>query len=351
MTLNYIGSKKKLLPFLEQCFRAQLGEIQEYKFGDGFCGTGIVGVHLNSKFNCYIHAVDLERYSWLITHTQLNIPFSDTIQSMIDTLNDAKPIDDIVFGSSPKEYRGLIYSHYSEKAGRLFFTDTNALKIDHLRSLIEEMRSSISIEEYYFLLASLVCSIDKVANVSCVYGAFLKQFKPSALKPFRLEPIHRRTVIRPLSFVQQVNITTVDWSDVDVVYFDPPYNARQYGANYFLLNDIIRMTPRTQEMRTITGLTDYNRSEFCQKTNVLKAFDNLLSSRLPRHVFISYNNEGLVSQDDFKKLLCKYGKITLYMTEYKKFKAQKNVEENTVMEYLWYIDTRTPSQVVRTVRI
>lgn len=39
---------------------------------------------------------------------------------------------------------------------------------------------------YYFLLASLLESADKVANTASVYGAYLKKIKKSAAKPIKI---------------------------------------------------------------------------------------------------------------------------------------------------------------------
>jgi len=41
---------------------------------------------------------------------------------------------------------------------------------------------------YYFLLASLLESADKVANTASVYGAYLKHLKKTALQPLVIEP-------------------------------------------------------------------------------------------------------------------------------------------------------------------
>jgi adenine-specific DNA-methyltransferase len=78
-------------------------------------------------------------------------------------------------------------------------------------------------------LASLLESIDKVANTASVYGAFLKQFKKSAqnlmiLKPadFYLNDNEHKV------FNEDINKLILE-SSHDVVYLDPPYNHRQYS--------------------------------------------------------------------------------------------------------------------------
>ena len=57
--------------------------------------------------------------------------------------------------------------------------DENGKKIDAIRQKIEKWKAAKEINDnlFYFLLASLIESIDKVANTASVYGAFLKKFK------------------------------------------------------------------------------------------------------------------------------------------------------------------------------
>jgi adenine-specific DNA-methyltransferase len=112
----------------------------------------------------------------------------------------------------------------------MYFTDENAKKCDAIRKKIEDWKKEekITENEYYFLLASLIESIDKVANTASVYGAFLKKFKKSALNPLILQPAdfylndNEHKV-----FNEDINKLIVE-SSHDVVYLDPPYNHRQY---------------------------------------------------------------------------------------------------------------------------
>lgn len=323
MTIDYIGSKKSLLSFLDEIICATLASPPS-RLGDGFCGTGSVGSFFSTKYSTCIQAIDMEKYSVVITEALLNSPYTAFLKQEIARLNKIPSID------------GLVTRHYSPQSNRLFFTVENAQRIDAIRQEIDQ--ASCTDSERLFLLASLVCSADKVANVSCVYGAFLKEFKASAKKPFRLEPIHTRCGGVGTSTVHQGDVCSVDWSGMDAVYFDPPYNSRQYGANYFLLNDILEYKDKSQEMRTVTGLTNYYKSPFCQKTNVVQAFTQLLSNpTLPQHVFISYNNEGLLDEDTFHQLLERFGTVSLHKKTYKKFKAQSSVRGNQVEEYLWIL--------------
>src|SRR5690606_5574093 len=104
-------------------------------------------------------------------------------------LNAQKYIDQL---NALKGKKGFVFENYSEsgKAQRLYFSEQNGQKIDAVRTQIEIWKNENRVDEnlYFFLLASLIESADKVANTASVYGAFLKKLKKSAQKPLVIEP-------------------------------------------------------------------------------------------------------------------------------------------------------------------
>jgi adenine-specific DNA-methyltransferase len=89
-----------------------------------------------------------------------------------------------------------------------------------------------------------------------------------------------------------------------------------------------------------TALIDnYNKSKFCKKTEVKKVFTELINSTNTHYLLISYNNEGLLSIEELKKILLKKGSVKLYKIQYNKFKAQQSVDKKFVEEYVWFVDT------------
>jgi len=112
----------------------------------------------------------------------------------------------------------------------------------------------------------------------------------------------------------------------DVLYLDPPYNAREYGANYHLLNTVARyddFVPRGK-----TGLREYNRSLYCKKREVGKVFDDLIRDAKFKYIFLSYNNEGLMPKEAIETTMKRYGRYGLMTTEYQRFKADKTENRN-----------------------
>lgn len=340
-TLNYIGSKQTLCPILTNIITSEISDIKLLSFLDMFAGTGSVGFRFQDLTN-NSSANDLEYYSFVINSALLKCSYSTKLQSIIDHSNTLEGVD------------GLIFTNYAENdnSERMFFIPENARKCDAIRIHIESLKNSntININEYYFLLASLIVSMDKVANTSCVYGAYLKEYKKSALKLMNVIPIHTKTDVNSeANYVFNMTAEELSKKDIyyDIVYMDPPYNQRQYSANYCPLN-YIAYYDKNIVLKGKTGTIDgYNKSNFCSKMKVYDSFKTILDNMKCKYIFISYNNEGLLSYDELVELLSSYGELKLYKIPYKKFKAQKNVSGDTVFEYLWFINkTNTTSNLI-----
>jgi adenine-specific DNA-methyltransferase len=131
----------------------------------------------------------------------------------------------------------------------------------------------------------------------------------------------------------------------DILYLDPPYNHRQYGANYHLLNTIALYDNFTPHGKT--GLRDYFISDYCRKGRVKKVFEDLISNAKFKYIFLSYNNEGLMSLEDVKFIMSKYGEYDLITKKYQRFKADRDVNRiykaDSTFEYLHVLvkDTKT----------
>jgi len=330
--LNYIGCKHTLSDKILDIIQKQIPGHREKSLLDLFAGTGTIGFH-SAPFFRTVSANDWEYYSYVINSALLLVPFTEHLRDCITRYNHLES----------KE--GLIFQELTEKKGRLFFTEDNAKKADAIRVNLEKEKEEeiITTKEYLFLLASLLTSIDKVANTTSVYGAFLKQFKKSALKPLLLEPIHTRTT-EPHKDNRVFHGKAEDFPSkcdkrYDIIYLDPPYNQRQYAANYSPLNFIAEYNP-SLVVKGKTGLLEgYNKSDFCKKTRVKAAFQQLLDTLDADYLVLSYNNEGLLGKEDLKEMLQARGKVTLYTIPYKKYKSAKETQaKEEVEEYLWFIE-------------
>lgn len=338
--MNYIGSKFSLLDFLKTSINKTLeanGETrtpEQMTFVDPLAGTGVVGTTF-AKDGYNVIASDIQYYSFVLNKHYLENGGKldkNRCDALIAELNalDGK--------------EGFIYKNYSyggtegQEHRRMYFSDENAKKCDAMRIAIEEKfkNCEISENEYYFLLASLLNSIDKYANTTSVYGAFLKQLKKSAAKDMILSPLPVSD--EPLNG-KAYNDNIIDLLDNvsgDILYLDPPYNARQYCTNYHLLETIARYDE--PQIKGKTGLREYSeqKSLFCVSSKVEEFFTEIIKKANFRYIFLSYNNEGLMSFDKIEKIMKKHGRYKVYMKEYHRYKADRardSKADNTV-EYL-----------------
>ncbi|MDP1675950.1 MAG: DNA adenine methylase [Bacteroidota bacterium] len=315
--MNYIGSKSKLSHFIKSTIEETVGKTDNKVFAELFGGTGIIGRQFKQEVKKIIMN-DVEPYSYVLMRNYIGNTKLFDYSHLIDELN-------LLAGE-----KGFIYQHYcmGGKSQRQYFSDQNGKKIDAIRRTIEQWNSSkrITQDQYYFLLASLLESADKVANTASVYGAFLKTLKASAQKEMKLHPaVFSESTAKTIVHHEDANELIKKISG-DILYLDPPYNERQYGSNYHLLNTIALYDSFTPNGKT--GLRTYYRSPYCQRAKVAGVFEDLIQNAKFKYIFLSYNNEGLLSEKTIQKIMSKYGSYSLRKKKYQRFKADKTEKRN-----------------------
>ncbi len=338
--LNYIGSKHQLYEFIKTSILdfTKYHSFENKIIGDLFSGTGIISYYLRND-KATVISNDTELYSNIIVNAMNNCVYNEFIQEKIDYINnDVNEIKKV----------GFITKNYApyEDCNRMFYTVENAKMIDGIRFKIEEWKKAGNIceNDYNFLLASLLVSADQYSNIPAVYGCYLKKFKEKALKSFVLKPIHKNMEnANPKNKTLFVSNESESMKNevFDIVYCDPPYNERQYSKNYFVLN-MIALYENHPIVKGVTGIPENSYiSPFCQKKSVKKAFEDMVQNINSKYLFISYSSEGLISKNDFVKMLEKYGKVEVYEKEYKRFKSFDYNTTGNLMEYIFALEKGT----------
>ena len=356
--MRYIGSKKNLLDFIGSSI-VKVIDAECKIFCDLFAGTGIVGSYFKNKGYSII-SNDLQYYSYVLNRNIIgnnkHLLF-DKLETLIPNLSST--------GASYRKYsvceylsnlapvEGFIYKEFCQggtadkDVTRLYFSDSNGKLCDAIRIQIEQWRVNnlVSDDEYYFLLASLLSSIGSRANTTGIYGAFLKKFNSSSsldmtLVPneFNISPNTHQVYNDPANvLVKKIN--------TDIMYLDPPYNHRQYASNYHLLETIARYD--NPALTGIAGLRDCSKQKslYCSKTQVAEHFEELITNIKAKYIFLSYNNEGLMSLDDIKRIMGKRGEYGCIEQVYQRYKADKTEAREhkaaSTIEYLHYIKCNT----------
>ncbi|MBN1441381.1 MAG: DNA adenine methylase [Planctomycetes bacterium] len=353
-TMRLIGNKTKLLGQIEGVLAER--SITGGTLIDIFSGTSCVGRHFKRRgfrvlandflSMCYTQAVAAVEVSRYPTFRRFRARCGDRLdrdgfqrgfQAWINELEDngveggrvpkgAVPLWEAVYflQKEVEPRRGLIFRSFCPggPAGRRYFTDSNGEKIDGILGFLRSSFEAkiLTHQELHLLLASLIDAADRVANISGTYGAFLKSWQANSRKELTLRP--PEVVESPFdnrAYQRDAN-ELVREIEGDVLYIDPPYNKRQYGANYHVM-EIIADHHRVDDLEAFeasfygkTGLRPYDHIHSAysvppsgrgrgQGGNVLEAMRDLILSARVRHVVVSYNEEGLLSRKQIGDIL------------------------------------------------
>ena len=322
--MRYIGCKRRLLPFISYVISQH--NIEGETFCDLFSGTATVGnyfkqhgyqVIANDLLYCsYIQQQvkltlnTMPKFEKLATHLRLNKNhFSCFSQAIIDYLNKLEGIE------------GFIYQNYSpcgtagQLTQRLYYTDSNAKKIDTIRESIEVWKKLSLINDYEFciLLYALLDEASKRANTTGMQSSFLKHFTQNALKPVFLKlPEITTSNVEHYTYCQDSLDLIHNLDNIDILYLDPPYTKKQYAAAYHLLETISRW-----DYPTITGITGLRntyllKSTFCSKNYALNSLKKIVSQHNYRHLLLSYSHYSILSHEDILNLLNEYGNVQVH---------------------------------------
>jgi len=352
--MNYIGSKLSLLRFLDESIEKVAGKSCRV-FCDLFAGTGIVGTHFKKK-GYQVIANDIQYYSFVLNkqyienHRPLKFKKLEEILPQLKEVSiENRKTTVCEYLSSLKGVKGFIYKNYcvggtkGKEYERQYFSDENGKKCDAIRMKIEEWENNKSINnnEYYFLLATLIETIDKYANTASVYGAYLKKLKKTAQKNIVLKPAELIINDKEHKVFNEDIGQLIQKIEGDILYLDPPYNQRQYATNYHLLETVAKYD--NPKIHGKTGLRNYEsqKSVYCSRTKVKTAFKNLITNAKVKYIFLSYNNEGLMTANDIKEIMSMRGKYGYFTKAHSRFKADKNENRDysadRTMEYLHYV--------------
>ncbi|MGT2704036.1 Dam family site-specific DNA-(adenine-N6)-methyltransferase [Streptococcus parauberis] len=320
---RYLGSKQKMLNFISEVVENNVSEVTTV--ADIFGGTGVVSDLFRKQgkkiiINDILHSNVVNYKTWFGNEV---IDYNKVI-SIIDELNKLTPISD---------------NYVSKNFGDKYFSIENARKIGVIRESIEKY--DVNERERAFLLTSLLYAMDKVANTVGHYDAYRKKMDT-------LNPIHLKVPEYNLNTDNE--IYSEDANDLvkriqaDLVYIDTPYNSRQYGDAYHLLENIVDW-----EKPELTGvaLKMINRSHIKSKYSTSKApeaFEDLIKNIQAKYILVSYNNmakkgsgrsNSKISNKEIIEILKKKGTVKIFELPFKVFTTGKtNIDDHKEILYL-----------------
>jgi adenine-specific DNA-methyltransferase len=321
---RFLGSKVRLLPFIRKVVDENCGDYKS--FCDIFAGTGVVANEFNRK-NVTIFANDMLKSSHVCLYTFLKIRKFDTakLEKIINIFNHLV--------SNGENY-------FSKNFGGKYFSKSNARLIGRIRERIQNIK--ITDDERKILLTSLIYAIDKVANTVGHYDAYRHVRPHDTRLLLKLPKIEFERNIGNRVYNEDAN-QLVRKIKVDVLYIDPPYNSRQYGNNYHILENLV-----TWEKPRLFGTTnkmklDHLRSNYCLKV-APEVFSDLIQHARCKHIIVSYNDteqrkhsrsNARISKKQIEQILNRKGTLRIYSYKYQEFTTGKRPAINQ-NEYLYY---------------
>lgn len=350
--ITYLGNKRRLLGFIGQAVeevRQRLGG-QKLRCFDAFSGSGIVSRYLKQHANL-LYTNDLEDYASILNTCYLSN--RKTVNRLHLPELHAALVQHIENSLAP----GLLATHYAPQndahilpGERVFYTRRNAIYLDTARRCIGQLPE----EMQPFFLAPLLYEASVHTNTAGIFKGFYKnkegigQFGgrgANALQrivaPISLPlPIFSRFDCECHILQNDATAAAATLPELDLAYLDPPYNQHPYGSNYFMLNLLLH-NQEPQQASRVSGIpTNWNRSPYNKRTEVLPALDALLDTLPARFTLISYNSEGFIPLDAMLQLLKKHGKVQHMETDYATFRGCRNLRSRalSVKEYLFLLE-------------
>ena len=341
-----IGSKYRMLTNISEVIREE--QISGRTLFDVFSGSASVGRYFKKSYS--IVSNDILYFSYTLQRALITLNRNPTFSSIEMKSGSSDPNHMIYqvlnFLNSLDGEDGFITSHYTpfsidiDGIQRKYFSVENGKKIDSIREKIEEWRrtNQINEDEYFYLLASLLLAVQKVANISGTYGAYNKFWDPRSKKSLSLKFIK----IIPSDFEHMAYnkdiFEIVNQIETDIAYIDPPYNTRQYITNYHLLETIARYDK--PKIKGKTGIREYSGKEksiFCNKREANRYFLKLINNIKAQYILVSYNSDGIMSKEEISNIMenSDIKNIKIYEFPIRPFKSNKGLSRKTIKEYIF----------------
>tara|TARA_Y100000034_G_scaffold43325_1_gene52881 strand:+ start:1089 stop:1976 length:888 start_codon:yes stop_codon:yes gene_type:complete len=225
---------------------------------------------------------------------------------------------------------------------RVFYTNSNARIIDNTRARTDNK----------YILAPLLSEASIKTNTGGVFKGFYKDSNTKIGKFGGTKGQALSRILAPITITPPIlsdkeceyevfcqDTSNLDIEEVDLAYYDPPYNQHPYGSNYHMLNTIATYE-EPEEISEVAGIPkNWNRSNYNYKAKALNAMDTLLASSNAKIIAISYNNEGFISEQEFEDILVKYGEFEVLNKQYNTYRASRNLSSRNLYttEYIYIL--------------
>lgn len=329
---RYIGSKAKLLDWI---FTEIDSNTVGKSFFDIFSGTGCVAERA------------LYNYENVIVN---DILYSNKVIYDAFWSNEAfnmKKINMFVDFYNSLDTKEIHSNYFSENFGNKYFGENDSKKIgfirEHLNSLLNQ--KTINEREFNILLASLIYSMDKIANTVGHYEAYRKIKIKDNLLFIRMIKI-KEYKSRNIKIYREDANKLAEKIESDIIFLDPPYNSRQYSRFYHVIENLVEWK-KPELFGVALKPEPQNMSDYC-RNNAPRVFDDLISKLKCKYIVVTYNNtynsksnssKNKILFDEILSSLNKRGDTKIFESTHRFFNAGKTDFSNH-KEYLFITEVK-----------
>lgn len=281
MPVKYLGSKRKLLPYILPHFTRSPSLPRGATVLDLFSGTARVGAALRES-GYVVTGNDLGVFGAINARCYLEATpdDADTARHHFNEMDLLDPVD------------GYFTETFCRRSR--FFTERNGKIIDAWRGYLAATQMSPVVRS--IVTIAMIEAADRVDSTTGIQAAYLKQYADRAHNriELRLPPI---PLYGPVGKGVQgeASLVASEWKG-DAAYLDPPYNAPSYASYYHIWETLARGDePEVYGVACKRVDTRENKSEFNKKQGALLAFEATLRGLKDcKLVVVSYSNEGFI---------------------------------------------------------
>ena len=311
--IKYAGSKRKLLPYIEQIV-AELGDVRTVL--DGFSGSTRVSQTF-AQMGYTVVSNDISVWSEVFATCYLK-----------PSQNDAYFLEIINHLNALKGYDGWFTEHYGGEPTdeKCPFQRKNTRKLDAIRDEIE--RLNLTWGEKCVLLTSLILALDKVDNTLGHYAAYLSKWSQRSFNDLQLKLPKRFELKAQHEVLRKDIFSVIENRTFDLAYFDPPYGSNnekmppsrvRYASYYHLWRTVIEndkpslfgKANRREDTRDVISASPFEEFKKNEKGNfiALEALRKLIKSTNARYLLLSYSSGGRATEAQLVDIISEFGRL------------------------------------------
>jgi adenine-specific DNA-methyltransferase len=311
---RFVGSKRKLTDWIIQTINTNCAGDS---FFEVFAGTSIVSSQIAAQMQRVVLNDTLQSnrviYEAFYGNGRVSKKKLNGYKTLFNTINTKQISND----------------WFAKNYGGKYFGINDCTTIEIIRNAIENEKKNVTKKEYNILLASLIYSMDKIANTVGHFDAYIQGSPEDNLFSFDIiQPLDTRNVQIKI-YCNDANLLASK-IQADIAYIDPPYNSRQYCQFYHIYETLVKW-----DNPELFGIALKRKGEVLSDYCTTKApvvFANLIEKLQCNYLVVSYNNtyssksnssKNKIQLDEIINILSKYGTVKILSKSHKAFNTGK----------------------------